>query len=86
MNEPTKPRDDWCNCQAVPGSANFPGPWHPVGNSGGWCARAEEADEDLPTVINRMQAQLDRIRDSSHVTLPKKYVRMLLDSLPDGAR
>lgn len=20
---------DWCNCQAIEGTKNFPGPWHP---------------------------------------------------------
>jgi len=24
--------DTWCNCQAVRGTANYPGPWHPKGD------------------------------------------------------
>lgn len=35
---------EWCNCQAVPGTATYPGPWHPVGNSGGVCTRTPLAD------------------------------------------
>lgn len=23
---------DWCNCQAIPGRTNYPGPWHPMGD------------------------------------------------------
>lgn len=30
--------DTWCNCQAVRGTANYPGPWHPKGDSVG-CLR-----------------------------------------------
>lgn len=22
----------WCNCQAIPGTVNYPGPWHPEGD------------------------------------------------------
>lgn len=22
----------WCNCQAIPGTPNYPGPWHPWGD------------------------------------------------------
>lgn len=22
----------WCNCQAIPGTQNYPGPWHPKGD------------------------------------------------------
>ena len=25
--------DTWCNCQAIRGTANYPGPWHPKGDS-----------------------------------------------------
>jgi len=25
--------DKWCNCQAIPGSVIYPGPWHPKGDS-----------------------------------------------------
>lgn len=34
--------DEWCNCQAVPGTSAWPGPWHPVGNEGGVCDRRSE--------------------------------------------
>ena len=23
---------EWCNCQAISGSENYPGPWHPKGD------------------------------------------------------
>lgn len=31
---------DWCNCQAVPGTENYPGPWHPKGDPIGCRRRA----------------------------------------------
>lgn len=29
---PEEVMTDWCNCQAVGGTANYPGPWHPKGD------------------------------------------------------
>jgi hypothetical protein len=29
---PEEVMTDWCNCQAVRGTANYPGPWHPKGD------------------------------------------------------
>lgn len=26
------PEGDWCNCQAIPETENYPGPWHPTGD------------------------------------------------------
>jgi hypothetical protein len=26
-----QPGDTWCNCQAIPGTPNYPGPWHEKG-------------------------------------------------------
>jgi len=23
---------EWCNCQAIEGISNYPGPWHPKGD------------------------------------------------------
>jgi hypothetical protein len=31
-DDPERPTE-WCNCQAIPGTANYPGPWHPHGDS-----------------------------------------------------
>jgi hypothetical protein len=45
----------WCNCQAIPGTPNYPAPWHPVGNSGADCARAgisSATASDLPVSAN----------------------------------
>jgi hypothetical protein len=33
-----QPPDNWCNCQAIPGTVNYPGPWHPKGDPVG-CLR-----------------------------------------------
>jgi hypothetical protein len=27
--------ESWCNCQAIPGTVNYPGPWHPTGDTPG---------------------------------------------------
>jgi hypothetical protein len=35
--------DEWCNCQAIPGTPNYPGPWHPVGDSGADCKRTPDS-------------------------------------------
>lgn len=48
--------DEWCNCQAIEGTANYPGPWHPFGDA--TCEHAtEERSEgcgcDYPTQIHR---------------------------------
>lgn len=32
------PVSDWCNCQAIRGTINYPGPWHPKGDPAG-CQR-----------------------------------------------
>lgn len=38
--------DWWCNCQAIPGTENFPGPWHPVADQPWYpCAQVVEAVE-----------------------------------------
>ena len=34
--------DEWCNCQAVHGTVNYPGPWHPAGDTPFCPARASE--------------------------------------------
>ncbi len=35
------PMDTWCNCQAIPGTANYPGPWHERGGESHYpCAQA----------------------------------------------
>jgi hypothetical protein len=34
--------DTWCNCQAVHGTVNYPGPWHPTGDTPTCRPRAAE--------------------------------------------
>lgn len=34
--------DEWCNCQAVRGTVNYPGPWHPAGDTTCLGSRASE--------------------------------------------
>lgn len=42
-NECPPPVSDWCNCQAIPGTENYPGPWHERGGEPHYpCSSTEE--------------------------------------------
>ena len=43
--EPTPMGDNWCNCQAIRGTANYPGPWHPQGDPDGCLKHGVSAAE-----------------------------------------
>jgi hypothetical protein len=37
----------WCNCQATPGTQNYPGPWHPKGDESWYpCSRQDDEEND----------------------------------------
>lgn len=37
--------DEWCNCQAIEGTANYPGPWHPKADEP-WYPCGEDVESD----------------------------------------
>ena len=41
--------DTWCNCQAIPGTQNYPGPWHErAGEPHYPCYSDDEGTHDAP--------------------------------------
>lgn len=59
-NEITYANDrGWCNCQAIEGAANYPGPWHPVADEPWYpCAQEQADDEVMLDVIGELPADL----------------------------
>jgi hypothetical protein len=57
----------WCNCQSVPGTDNYPGPWHPRGDAPHYpCSQEVDATPADPVALLREAARL--LRDPSYST------------------
>src|SRR5690606_3290055 len=73
----------WCNCQAIPGSQNYPGPWHERGGEKHYpCAKTATATvEDVARVV--VLSVLDDDERSNYVdtdALAPTIVKALADA------
>lgn len=57
---PVCPDTPWCNCQTIPGTTNYPGPWHPSGDT----PECPPGDADLLAVAEAREAADSGIRHS----------------------
>lgn len=72
-----EPTEDTCNCQAIPGTENFPGPWHPKGDP--TCVW-KKYRHDLDYLADQLRQYIDRTMQEG-----VDYMRGSVGHLPEFA-
>jgi hypothetical protein len=51
----TSSSDTWCNCQAIPGTENYPGPWHEYAGEDHYPCYLREREKQWDSLSSQMK-------------------------------